>query len=133
MNITKFAGTLVIQNGKILLVQEAHKEALGLWSLPIGHVETGEEVAQTALRETKEETGYDVSLGTKRTLEVSWQDLRSTSDFDNFQIDLTIFDATITSGDLLKGNDVLDARWFDLGEVENLPLRGEWVKHFIFN
>ncbi len=70
MKISKFAGTCVMKEGKILLVQESHKEAYGLWSLALGHVEDGEDESETAIRETKEETGYEVILGKRRDVEI---------------------------------------------------------------
>ncbi len=126
----KFAGTCIIQDDKILLVQEAHKEARGLWSLTLGHVENDEKESETAIRETKEETGYDVVLGEEKKLKIKGTDFKSTSDFDNCEIEVVIFEARITGGSLSVGNDVLDTKWFPLNEVSQLPLRGKWVKDF---
>ncbi|NJM06816.1 NUDIX domain-containing protein [Candidatus Gracilibacteria bacterium] len=39
----------------ILLIQDKH----GVWTLPKGHVEAGESLEQTAVREVAEETGLD--------------------------------------------------------------------------
>ncbi|RJO59028.1 NUDIX domain-containing protein [Candidatus Parcubacteria bacterium] len=44
---------------EVLLIQRADT---GIWTIPGGTVETGESLEQAAIRETKEETGYDVSL-----------------------------------------------------------------------
>jgi hypothetical protein len=44
---------------------------------------------------------------------------------------LTIFIASIKDGSLLKGEDILDVKWFSLSEINQLPLRGEWIKYFI--
>jgi 8-oxo-dGTP diphosphatase len=130
MEIAKFAGTIIVQGGKILLVQEAHQEAYGLWSLPLGHIDEEENEAETAVRETKEETGYDVNLGDRKELEIGGTDFKSTSNFNDFLIHLTIFKAEIEGGTLKTGSDVLDTKWFALEELESLPLRGEWVKFF---
>ena len=55
--------SLVIeQDGRLLLVQEADPDIYGLWNQPAGHVEPGETFEQCALREAREETGYDVEL-----------------------------------------------------------------------
>jgi ADP-ribose pyrophosphatase YjhB (NUDIX family) len=51
--MSNFSGTLIIKDGKILLVQESHKEARGLWSFPLGHVDNGESQSEAAVRETK--------------------------------------------------------------------------------
>ena len=131
MKISKFAGVLVIEDGKILLVQEAHKEARGLWSLPLGHVEEGESESDAARREAREETGYDILLGKSENLIIDGNDFKSTSNFKDDQIELTIFSGEIAGGNLSKGNDMLDAKWFTIGEIARLPLRGSWVKHFI--
>jgi ADP-ribose pyrophosphatase YjhB (NUDIX family) len=56
------AGVVVKQDGKYLLVQEKKPSAYGLWNLPAGRVEEGDSVEKTAVKETKEETGYDIEL-----------------------------------------------------------------------
>ena len=60
--MTIIAGTLVENNGKYLLMQEAREDIRGLWNLPAGHVEANELVQDAAVRETLEETGYSVEL-----------------------------------------------------------------------
>lgn len=49
----------VIENGKILLVQESN----GLWALPGGWVDAGLSVGENVLKEAREEAGLTVSLG----------------------------------------------------------------------
>lgn len=53
------AGAVVISEGKVLLIKRRDCEA---WALPGGNVEAGETVAQTAIREVKEETGIEIEL-----------------------------------------------------------------------
>ena len=50
---------IVIQNSKILLVQEAQGPHIGQWGLPKGYVEPGELPAIAVLRELREECGID--------------------------------------------------------------------------
>ena len=50
-------GGIVIYHGKILLLYKNYKNRYCGWVLPRGTVEEGEEFAQTAVREVKEETG----------------------------------------------------------------------------
>lgn len=129
----QFAGTLVIKDGQVLLVQESHTSAKGLWSLPIGSVDDGESLTEAAIRETKEETGYDVKPSKGRTLYMTGEQLKSSRRFHQEQITLTIFVAEIFSGDLMPGEDLLDAKWFERQELDNLQLRGKWVKDFANN
>ena len=49
----------IVENDKVLLTQ---REDFEVWCLPGGHVDPGESVAQTAIREAKEETGLQVEL-----------------------------------------------------------------------
>jgi 8-oxo-dGTP diphosphatase len=55
---------VVIRNerGEILLQQRANTEYLnGYWDFPSGHVEYGESLHESAVRETKEEVGLEIS------------------------------------------------------------------------
>ena len=59
----KSCGALIYRKKqeKIELLLIKHRSG-GHWSFPKGHVESGENELQTALREIKEETGLDVDL-----------------------------------------------------------------------
>ncbi|GKH48562.1 bis(5'-nucleosyl)-tetraphosphatase [Anaerotruncus massiliensis (ex Togo et al. 2019)] len=59
----KSCGALVYRKkqDKVELLLIKHRNG-GHWSFPKGHVESGENEYQTALREIKEETGLDVNL-----------------------------------------------------------------------
>ena len=51
------ATTVIEHNGGIVLLQRAIAPDIGMWHLPIGHAEYGEDPADAALREAHEETG----------------------------------------------------------------------------
>ena len=63
MNQTFKAGVIIVRKclnePEILLIYRAK---LDDWSFPKGHCEEGETNEQTAIRETKEETGLDIKL-----------------------------------------------------------------------
>lgn len=62
------AGCIPEWEGKILLCRRAIEPRLGLWTLPAGFMEKGETTIQTAMRETLEEAGAKVEIGTLYTL-----------------------------------------------------------------
>jgi 8-oxo-dGTP pyrophosphatase MutT (NUDIX family) len=67
------AGGFVVRDGQILLVRKTQQDEI---RMPKGHIEPGEDRAQTALREVTEETGYGglrilADLGTLRA-EFEW-------------------------------------------------------------
>src|SRR5438105_1099902 len=65
-------GGVVVRDdqGRYLLVQETNPNFYGLWSLPAGHADPGETTQQAAVRETREETGYEVELTSPEPLVV---------------------------------------------------------------
>jgi ADP-ribose pyrophosphatase len=51
-------GCLVLDDlGRVLLVKRAYPPGAGMWSVPGGHVELGEDLIEAATRELEEETG----------------------------------------------------------------------------
>lgn len=54
------AGGVVIQAGLVAVVHRPHRQD---WTLPKGKLEPGEDDRTAALREVREETGWDVELG----------------------------------------------------------------------
>ena len=63
-NTTLFVSTVVVKDGKLLVVQEGKDNygQLGTWNFPAGHVELGEGLVEAAVREAKEESGYKLQL-----------------------------------------------------------------------
>jgi NADH pyrophosphatase NudC (nudix superfamily) len=56
------AAVLVIQDGSVLLVRRSGEPFRGLWTLPAGFVNSGEDPAEAAVRECLEETGLCVRV-----------------------------------------------------------------------
>lgn len=60
--VVAIASVAIVQDGRILMVQEGQLSARGLWNFPSGHVELGEKILAAARRECREETGWDAHL-----------------------------------------------------------------------
>jgi len=62
-NPTVGAAVVLMRGAEILLGRRRGGAGAGLWCIPCGHVEWGEEVRAAARREFREETGLDVEVG----------------------------------------------------------------------
>lgn len=71
MSNVKSCGTIIVDNGKVLLVGSAERGDGMFWGFPKGDQEVGESDIETALRETKEEVGLDVEITNAESIEVS--------------------------------------------------------------
>jgi len=117
------AGVVLKDGQKFLLVQEKKKKAYGLWNLPAGRVEPGASLEETAVREAKEETGYDVIV--ERELGVFKGKTES--------VEKHSFAAKIVGGELkMPEEELLDVCWFTADEIIEMEkagkLRGDgWV------
>jgi ADP-ribose pyrophosphatase YjhB (NUDIX family) len=55
-------GTVVVEDGCVLLCRRAIEPRLGFWTLPAGYLELRETTAEGAQREALEEAGADIAL-----------------------------------------------------------------------
>lgn len=55
-------GVLLVRDEKLLLVKRKYPPDAGMWSIPGGHLELGEEVKRAAVRECEEETGFKTKV-----------------------------------------------------------------------
>jgi len=114
------AGVVLEKNGKYLLVQEKQPRAYGLWNLPAGRVDVGDSIEQTAVKEAKEEVGFDVKLIRKIGIYQNKAD----------EPPKHAFEAEIIGGELkFPEDELLDAKWFTLEEIKEMKekLRGNWI------
>ncbi len=99
---------LIERDGQIVLVHRRF-EPIG-WALPGGFVDPGEKVGDAAVREAKEETGLDITLG---ALLHVYSDPRRDPRRPTLSV---VFTATAT-GTIAAGDDAADARWFPLDSL----------------
>ena len=93
------------EHGRLLLVQRANEPGRGLWSVPGGRVEAGEDDAAALVREMQEETGLLVQPG-----ELVGRVRRGPFDISDYR-------CTVLGGTLRAGDDAADARWCDAAEL----------------
>jgi len=105
------AAVLVEQDGRILLVRRVNEPYRGLWTLPAGFIDAGEDPARAAERECLEETGLSVRV--KRVLDViGGKEHERGADF------VIVFQAEVLDGVLSPDDDADAADWF---ASTNLP------------
>ena len=55
-------GSVVVEDGRVLLCRRAIEPRSGFWTLPAGYLELDETIAEGARREAMEEAGADIAL-----------------------------------------------------------------------
>ena len=108
--------TLVRDTGRVLLVRRGNAPFRDTWSLPGGHVEHGERLAEAAAREVREETGIAVT-------ELRRIDIAEVITGEDHYV-LIVFAANGQS-EPRAASDATDARWVMPGEIDGLPMNGD--------
>lgn len=105
---TVIVGGIIERDGKYLLIQEAKESCRGKWWLEMGHLEAGETIFEGAVREIKEECGFDVKL-TGVCLIAAYTDLSL----------LGFYFTTEIINDQLSYDpkEILDAKWYSYEEI----------------
>ncbi|WP_433228253.1 NUDIX hydrolase [Actinomadura formosensis] len=121
----------LVEQGRVLLV---HHNRFGKWVPPGGHIEPGETFAETAVREFKEETGLLVEALSSQPV-IHPPDDNATPEPVPFYADLEregfrvpaivqfFYVRRITDDQELQAQleEVHDAKWFTLGDLDDLP------------
>jgi acetyl-CoA carboxylase carboxyl transferase subunit beta len=111
-------GAVVVEAGRMLLVQRARPPDAGKWSIPGGRLEPNERLRDAVAREVAEETGVAVVVGEL----AGWSEGIGTAEGFNFvALD---FHATATppGQPAIAGDDAAAARWVPLADVANMEL-----------
>ena len=118
------AAVLIEQDGRVLLARRAGEPFRGMWTLPAGFINGGEDPAEAAARECLEETGLSVRV--KRLVGVySHPDqLVVYPDGNKAHIVALHFEAEIIGGEPGLSNETTDFGYFDLEEIQGMDFLG---------
>jgi 8-oxo-dGTP diphosphatase len=108
----------IVRDGKLLVVRRARPPANGLFSLPGGVVELGEELRAAVMREVAEETGMSIEpvelAGFRETI------ARDGSDRVERHFVILCFAARWKGGEPQLNEELSEARWIDPAELAGL-------------
>jgi len=123
-------GAVILEGGKILLVKRGASPGKGKWSIPGGVVEVGENVREAVIRETREESGLNVRIIMDEPMDA----------LDSIKIDedgrvkyhfiILPFLVKVEGGELKPADDVIEARWVPLKEVDKYNLTESFRNFF---
>ena len=111
MRKEKCCGCIIVENNKVLLVQESE----GHWGLPKGHVEENETEEETAKREVKEETNLDVKIDLSKKFELNY--------IIDDEIDKTVyfFPAKVIGGEIKRQeSEINEIKWVSIDEATSV-------------
>lgn len=108
------SGAVIVKDDKVLLVQEAKEPFRGKWNFPLGKIEYGEKIMATIIRESREETGYDVEL-------TDCLGIYQTLSTPGLNVIIVMFKAKPIGGKLgFDKKELLKSKWFSLEEFKKL-------------
>lgn len=119
-------GVVVFKDERILLIQRNKPPKAAEWSIPGGAQHLGEQMIETAAREVHEET--NIIIDNIKLLKVV--DFIDKDEKGNvrYQYSLIDFMADYKSGELIAGDDALNARWVPINSLNSYNLWAETVK-----
>lgn len=109
--------SVVVDHGRVLMLRRQGSHGAGCWGLTGGHQEYGDTIAQTAVRETYEETGLTVEP--VRLLDV----LDTVLPADGKQYTDWFVECRVLSGTptLMEPDKATEIAWVPLPDVPHLP------------
>lgn len=105
--------------GRVLLI---HKTDNGLWALPGGGHDIGEFIADTVIREVREETGIDVEVVTVTGLYTNPGHRMAYDDGEVRQQFSICFRARPVGGQLQTSEESKEVRWIDPADFGDLDI-----------
>lgn len=107
------SAVMVEQDGRVLMIKRAMSPARGSWCFPGGFIEIGETPQQAAIRECKEESGYDIEI-------TGLVDVYYYEDYRGSGV-LIMYKGRVIGGQANPGDDAKDVQFFGQDELpENI-------------
>ncbi|MFI0411076.1 NUDIX hydrolase [Actinomadura sp. 3N508] len=115
MRVRCVGGIVRDGDGRLLMVRRGRPPGEGLWSIPGGRVEPGEDDPAAVARELKEETGLDVvARGKVGSVERPGP--------EGVVYEIHDYAAAVIGGILRAGDDASEVRWIPPEELRDLPV-----------
>ncbi|MCW2853469.1 MAG: hypothetical protein JWM84_3133 [Nocardioides sp.] len=122
------AYAVVVDDQERVLLALWNEAAQPQWTMPGGGVDLEEQAAAGAVRELREETGYDVELGRLLGVDsyVIPPERRRIATTRPLKAVRVVYEARVVGGELTREVDGTtdEARWIPLDEVADLPRVG---------
>ena len=113
-------------DGRVLMI---HKTDNDRWALPGGGHEPGESIADTVIREVKEETGYDVEVETITGTYTNPHHVIAYDDGEVRQQFSIAFRARLVGGDLRTSDESDQVEWLTPEQIAGLNLHPSmWLR-----
>ncbi len=119
-------GSVIVQDGRVVVVKRASEPLKGRWSIPGGMLELGETLRDGTAREALEETGLKIEVG--EVLDVFDAIYIDPSGATQYHYVLIDFVARPVGGELRAGSDVSEVRWASEEDLPELKLTENTVK-----
>lgn len=113
-------GSVVIKEGKVLLVKRRNAPQKRKWAIPGGSIKPGETFQKAAEREVREETGLTIKANDPvHVFDLIERDSSGKLLFHYVIVDLQ---ADYVKGEVRAADDVSDAGWFSPEEIEAISI-----------
>ncbi len=118
--IPAVSGVVLDGHGRALLVLRGRPPAEGLWSLPGGVVQLGEDLPEAVRREIREECGLDVSV--QHLLDVNSRVIHDADGRIQYHYILIDYLCLLEDGVPHAGSDASDVRWVRTDKLSDYPV-----------
>lgn len=109
---------VVIREKALLMTERTYSPFKGMWSLPGGHLEFGEQLEEAAIREIKEETGVNIAV----TRFLKFDNIITTEFGKNFYAVIFHFQGYYLSDRIISASDAKNADWIDFRDLHKYNL-----------